>query len=330
MRTTLRVFVTLLAAILAGATLFWFWLAIGVHLDGAVALAARTAVVAAAAVAVLALLRLRWRRLLALTLSGIVAAQVWWAFVPAQGNLDWAPELAHGITASMDDDGIVTLQNVRNFSWTTRTDYVPSWETRVVDPDRITSVDVFTSVWDSPLIAHTMISFGFDDGRHVVFSSEIRRTREQVFSTLGGFVREFELILVGADERDVIHLRTDVRRESVSLYPLTLSPAARKALFLGFVDFGNDLAAQPRWYNTLTENCTTVPFRIARGLGGRLPLDWRLIASGRLYEYLHDEGVLAPGMDLAAIAARARLPVFGPLPPDGRAYSRALRAGWDG
>jgi hypothetical protein len=280
-------------------------------------------------VAALALVLTWWGRLvwlLSLAAFGILIAQVWFAFLPASNDRDWAPELQYGVTADVSGS-TVQLHHIRNFAWT-RDSFAPAWEEMTVDADQITSVDVFTSVWGNPWIAHLMVGFGFQDGQHVVFSTEIRRTRDESYSTLGGLVRQFELVLIGADERDVIHLRTDERDEHVSLFPLTLPPEQRKALFLGFVHLGNSLAAQPQWYNTITANCTTVPWRLARSLGDPLPLDWRLIATAKIPGYLHDRGVLRPDLPLDQIEAQAALPVFGPMPADGAAYSRAIRAGW--
>jgi hypothetical protein len=192
----------------------------------------------------------------------------------------------------------------------------------------VTSVDVFTSVWGNPNIAHIMVSFGFEDGRHIAFSAETRRRKGQVYSTLGGFVREFELTLLAADERDLIWLRTDLRGERVSIFPLTLSPEARRELFLAFARFAEELDRQPQWYNTLLDNCTTVPLRIVRTLSPGIPLDWRILASGRLPAYLHDLGVLRPDLGLAEVEAKAVLPVFGAWPSDEVAYSQAIRAAW--
>jgi Domain of unknown function (DUF4105) len=114
----------------------------------------------------------------------------------------------------------------------------------------------------------------------------------------------------------------------VSIFPLTLAPEARKELFLAFARFADDLDRQPQWYNTLLDNCTTVPLRIVRTLKAGLPLDWRVFASGRLPAYLYDLGALRPDLGLPEIEAMAVLPVFGPWPQDGVAYSRAIRAAW--
>lgn len=316
--------VGVLAALLA---LAFIWLAIGVHLAGLWQRIAQGAVV-------LTLLWVlwgiwQWRPSIPLGVATGVALimSVWWSFVPARNDRDWAPEYAQTLTARIDGD-VITLGNVRNFRWQTIETAEEAWETRVFDASTVTSVDVFTSVWGNPNIAHVMVSFGFADGQQIAFSAETRRRVGQVYSTFGGFVREFELTLIAADERDLIWLRTDLRGERVSIFPLSLAPETRRELFLAFAGFAENLDRKPQWYNTLLDNCTTVPLRIVRTLNAGIPLDWRILASGRLPAYLHDLGVLRPALGLADIEAKAVLPVFGPWPENGVAYSQAIRAAW--
>lgn len=261
--------------------------------------------------------------------SGLTALgfAVWYATRRPQLDKAWIPEVAHGLTG--DVRGLIHIPHVRRFRWITRKEVKEQWEAQSYDPDTITSVDLVMSVWSNPLIAHTMVSFGFADGRHLVFSGETRRQKGDRFTITGGFFRRFELILIAADERDVIHLRTDVRREKVYLYPVLMPPDARKALFLAFVGQGNDLARQAMWYNTVTTNCTTVPFEIVRTIASGLRYDWRLLFSGHLPGYLHKLGVLPPGT-MAELRARAALPVSGDDGTDDPAYSLRLRAAWRG
>jgi Domain of unknown function (DUF4105) len=308
-------------------TLAFLWLAVGVHLSGLWHRLAQAAVVVALALVLWGLWRGRPAIPFAVAAGVGLAMSVWWSFLPASNDRDWAPEYARTLTADIDDD-VVTLGNVRNFRWQTIETAEEAWETRVFDASTVTSVDVFTSVWGNPNIAHVMVSFGFADGQHVAFSAETRRRVGQVYSTFGGFVREFELTLLAADERDLIWLRTDLRGERVSIFPLTLTPEARRAMFLAFAGFAEELERQPQWYNTILDNCTTVPLRIVRTLNPRLPLDWRVLASGRLPAYLHDLGTLRPDLALSEVEAKAVLPPFGPWPADGPAYSRAIRAVW--
>ena len=106
---------------------------------------------------------------------------------------------------------------------------------------------------------------------------------------------------LAATERDVVRLRSNVRGEDVQLYRLRASPAAIRTLLVGYVDEANALARQPRWYNSLTTNCTTAVTRLIRSLGGVLPLDWRLIVNGYLPSYLYDHGAVTNAVPLAEL-----------------------------
>ncbi|MDW4548110.1 DUF4105 domain-containing protein [Defluviimonas sp. D31] len=272
--------------------------------------------------------RREWRRVWIAMGLVLVAAGLWWGSLEPRADRDWKPEVAHGVTAEIGPER-VTLHNVRNFGWTSETEAAERWETRVVDPGAVASVDIILSVWDSPDIAHTLVSFGFEDGQHVVFSSEIRKERDEEFSSLGGFFREFELVLIAADERDIVRLRTDMRGEQVSLYPITMEAEQRERLFLSFLELGNDLDRAPRWYNTLTSNCTTVPYHLAAQLSDRVVFDPRVILSGRLPGYLRDIGVLRPDLTAEEVAERASLGRLGPALADGAEFSRRMRTNWD-
>ncbi len=269
----------------------------------------------------------RWGRVrLSTGLLLALAAGWFWSLTP-RDDRDWAADVAHGVSAQINGSR-VTLSNVRNFDWTSLTEARQSWETRVVDLDQISRVDLFSSVWDSPAIAHTLVSFGFSDGQQIVFSVEIRKEEGEEFSSLGGFFRRFELVIIAADEADIVHLRTDMRKEAVALYPIDLDTARTRQLFLNFVNRANALAAEPEWYNTLTTNCTTLPYQLVRGVAPDVTLDWRVVVSGHLADYLYELGVLRPDMALADIKAKARLPEFGPRGTGGKAYSHRLRAIW--
>ncbi len=221
-------------------------------------------------------------------------------------------DVAHGVTSDVQGN-IAILSNVRNFDWRSETDFTPRWETRRYNIDQITSVDLFTSTWGNPKIAHVMIGFGFEDGQHVVFSAEIRREEGEAYSALAGFFRRYELVIIAAEESDVIRLRTDIRKdpvETVSLFPLTLRPGKAKELFLEYLSLADTLSIAPEWYNTATTNCTTVPWKLARALSPGIPLDRDVLLSGYFPRYLYGLGVISPGVPLDEVLARAvRRPV---------------------
>lgn len=230
----------------------------------------------------------------------------WWSTIQPSLNRMWAPEVARTVTGKIDGN-LVTLFNMRDFKWKTADEFTPDWKNETYDLDKITSVDVFLSYWTGPAIAHTLLSFGFEDGRHVVFSGEIRREHYESYSAIAGFFRKYELALIAAEESDIIYLRTNVRKEDVYRYRVKLSPAAAKELFLSYVNLGNQLAQQPEFYNTLTTNCTTIIFRMARLLNKSFPFDYRILLSGYLPGYLYDHGWLENGISLDEVRQRASI-----------------------
>jgi hypothetical protein len=228
----------------------------------------------------------RYASSLAAFALGLAGLLIWWTRLRPTHDGDWADDLAQMTTGTVEGNR-VTLHNVRNFDWRSNTDYTQRWETRTYDLDRLQSVDMIMSYWRGPAVAHMLVSFGFDDGSHVVFSVEVRRRKIQPFSEIGGFFKEFELSIIAADECDVIRLRTNVRGESVYLYRLQLPIAAVRSLFLGYIGEANSLFVAPRFYNTITVNCTTLVYQMMQRIVGRLPLSYRLLFSGYLPEYVY-------------------------------------------
>ncbi len=230
----------------------------------------------------------------------------WWGTLTPSHERQWAEDLAH-ITTGEVQGSHVTLHNVRNFSWRGEHDYEAAWEVREYDLTQLQSVDMITSYWSMPAIAHVLVSFGFADGNFVTFTVEVRREKTEVFSELGGFFKQFELAIIASDERDVIHVRTNVRDEDAYLYRIGLSDVAMRSLFLAYVDEANRLASQPRFYQTITANCTTLVFTMMQSIVDGLPLDYRLLLSGYLPSYVEKMGGLEPGHELAELREAGRI-----------------------
>jgi len=213
-----------------------------------------------------------------------------WALIPAKLDRNWMPELAHTVTGDVQGRQ-VSLRNVRDFNWATGEQ---AWVDRDFDLDQLNGLDVFLSYWGNPKIAHVIVSFRFADTDPIAFSVEIRKEVGEVYSSLGGFFKKFELAFIAANESDIVALRTNHRDpiEDVYLYPLTTNPAEREALFLGYVERANRLAENPAWYHTLRANCTTVVFDLVRDFRQELKLDTRIILSGLLPDLFAERGVL--------------------------------------
>lgn len=213
---------------------------------------------------------------------------LWWHSIKPSLARDWAPEVAHTVTADITGN-TMRLDNIRDFSWRTEEDFTENWKSADFNLDEITTVDLFLSYWAGPAIAHTLVSFGFADGRHVVFSAEIRKKRHQKFSEIGGFFKQFELAMIAAEESDIVYLRTNVRGERVYRYPINIEREQAQQLFRLYTDTANRLSLDPAFYNTLTANCTTVVFDMARILDPSIALDYRVLLSGYLPEYIFEK-----------------------------------------
>jgi hypothetical protein len=242
-----------------------------------------------------ALLIAAWRDQAILSLGIFIASFAlllwWWHRIPPSNDRIWSDDVAQMSTGSVSGNR-VTLRNVRNFDWRTRTDYTQRWETRSYDLQELVSVDMILSYWRGPAIAHMLISFGFESDEHVVFSVEIRREKNESFSEVGGFFKQFELSIIACDERDVVRVRTNVRLEDAYLYRMKMPQAAMHSLFLGYIEEANQLIHTPRFYNTITVNCTTLVYHMMKRIVGYLPLDWRILFTGYLAAYVYRVGGL--------------------------------------
>lgn len=237
----------------------------------------------------------RQTRKLLVVLSAFLIVLTWWRLtLKPSNNRQWQPDVAETAWAEINGDE-VTLHNIRNCDYRTETDYTPRWETRAVKLSSLTGLDIAITYWGSTYIAHPIVSFEFADSPPLCFSIETRKQVEENYSTIGGLYRQYELIYICSDERDVIRLRTNYRHgEEVYLYRL-LAPAAQiRERFLEYITSLNALHVKPRWYNAVTTNCTTA-IRDQRPSHERIPWDWRILINGKGDELLYERHLIATG-----------------------------------
>jgi len=248
------------------------------------------------------------RRLIALAAYAAFSAAmlVWWSTLTPSNDRDWQPDVARSVTATIDGDRLV-VSNVRNFNWRSDTDFDERWEERTYSLSRVSNVDLILSYWAGEAIAHLIVSFGLDDGSRLAFSIETRKSRGEEYSTIAGFFRQYELSIVAADERDVVRVRSNVRGEDVRIYRLRMPPMYAQALLREYVAEANDLARVPRWYNTLTGNCTTLVFGMVRAIRPGLHLDYRILLSGYLPDYAYDMGATDTSIPFETLRSLARI-----------------------
>lgn len=257
-------------------------------------------------------------------LLAFLGFSLWWCSIQPSNSRLWADDVANTVTGTISGN-IVTLNNVRNFKWRALDDYEQSWETRRYDLSKLSSVDLFLSSWGNPDIAHTLVSFGFADEEYVTFSVEIRKERHEQFSEIAGFFKQYEIALIAADEDDIIKTRTNIRREDVLLYRVLLTPEQRKELFLSYMERGNKLAENPVFYNTITANCTTVVFDMVRLIVPSIPMDYRILLSGRLPSYIYDIGGFGNALSFNELVSRALITPLAQKVGDHDDFSQFIR-----
>jgi len=258
--------------------------------------------------------------------AAFLGVVLWWTTISPEANAQWSPDVSRQVTGKVDGNRL-TLTDVRDFEWRSNTDFTERWTTRSYDLDKLQGVDLFMSYWSGTSIAHVILSFGFEGGEQLAWSIEVRRPVGGAFSPLADLFKSNPLVILAADERDVVGVRSNVRGEDVQIYRLRARPEQARLLLLEYVADANALARTPEFYNSITTNCTTTIVKMMRVAGDKVPFDWRLIVNGYLPDYAYDRGAIDTAMPLAElreiahIAERARA---NGLSPD---FSKAIRVG---
>lgn len=249
----------------------------------------------------------------------------WWQTIEPNNSKDWAADVLKISHGSIKDD-ILTMHNVRNFKYSSETDFEPRWETRSYDLSQLQGLDIFMSYWASDHIAHTIMSWDFGSDTHLAISIETRKDKTQAYSAIKGFFKQFELAYVAADELDIIKLRTNYRKERVYLYQLEVKPATSRALLESYLMAMNELVQAPRFYNAYNQNCTTTIHLHSSAIApeSSATLDWRLLASGHLDELLYERGLTRQDLEFNDLRTKSRVDLH-MQQTSGLMYSREMR-----
>ena len=258
----------------------------------------------------------------------LVAIGVWWSGLTPSNERDWQPEVAKLAYATIDGD-LVTVHNIRNFDYRTETDFTPAYYDRTYDVKKLDSGDLVAVYWMGPAIAHLFLSFGFGDDR-LAISIEARKEKGEGYSSVKGFFRQYELYYVVADERDVVRVRTNYRKdppEDVYVYPLRVPRENLRRVFLEYIHKMNALREHPEFYNTLTTNCTTAILMNTRVNPGSLPFSWRVLVSGYTPAYVYESGRMDQSLPFEELKRRSLVNAAAQAADQAPDFSRRIRAG---
>jgi len=282
-----------------------------------------TMVFALSIVAVLIRVRPHWlARLVCFGAFGFVLA--WLLLIPPSNDRHWLPDVAVLPYAEISDQR-VTIHNIRNCDYRTETDFTVHHYDKSFDLAKLQSVDFFVVYWGSPMIAHTMMSFGFEGDDYVCFSIETRKEKGESYSAIKGFFRQFELTYVIGDERDLVRLRTNFRGETVYLYRLNADLAVGRLVFLDYLKQVNRLKERPEWYNAVTANCTTLIRGHTKPYAKNARFDWRILLNGRIDEMAYARKTLDQSMPFEKLKARSLINDRAKAAEPDSAFSKRIR-----
>jgi hypothetical protein len=312
------------------ALLFTVWAAAALHFDLPVSRLRTPASVLYLIVTLAILWFLRRRHLgLVIAFAGFALVALWWLSLRPSNNRDWRSDNAKTSYADVHGDQ-VAIHDLRDCNYRTEKDYTCEWETRSYDLATLRGIDMFITWWGSPWIAHPIVSFDFGDEGHVALSIETRNVVGQGYSAIGGFFRQYTLAYIASDERDVIRLRTNFRKdEEVYLFRTKAKPSLAREIFLDYMKRASSLHVHPEWYNALTNNCTTnIAVSVAEVRVMRMRLDWRILLNGKMDEMMYEHGELVTGgLSLPELKEQAHINAAARSADNSFDFSRLIRQG---
>lgn len=259
---------------------------------------------------------------------GVLVVLLAWSLLRPSNDRNWIPDQARMPVVRFDGDQ-VHIENFRYATYRTGDDADVRWLDRSYDLEGIESVDFLVTAfasWRGP--AHTFLTFGFQDGRHVAISVEARKEQGEAYSAVQGLFKRYEVMYVVGDERDLVGLRINVHKDPTYLFPIKASKERIREMFVSMLERADQLGREPEFYNTVTSTCTTnIVGHLEHVRRESLGFDVRLLFPGYSDRLAVDLGLIDFDGDLEQ--ARDRFRIAGPVPitEDGPGWSKKIREG---
>lgn len=258
----------------------------------------------------------------------VVAYYIFSLIVRPSLTRDWTADQQILARATFDGDK-VAITNIRNINYRSTTDYDVRYYDKTFDLNKIESVWYMVEPFSGygAGAAHTFVSFGFGGNDYVAVSVEIRKEKGESFSAVKGLFRQYELVYVIADERDVIKLRSNYRKDQVFLYPMKTTKENMRKLFVSMINRANKLATEPEFYNTFTSTCTTnIVSHVNELVPGRIPFSFKVLMPAYSDELAQKIGLIDDTLPLAQLREKYKINARAEKYADDPLFSTRIRS----
>ena len=249
-----------------------------------------------------------------------------WSLVLPSHDRPWRADVAVMPRAYIDGD-TVRITGVRNFDYRTRDDFTIRYDERVVSLSHLVALDFYVSFWMQGPIGHTFVSFVFDNAPPISISIETRPEKGEGYSPIASLFKQYELIYVVGDERDLVRLRTNFRDEDVYLYRIRTSPENARQLFLVYLQRINELADHPEFYHLLSNSCTVNIVRYANLAGRTGGMDIRHFLNGWIDRYFYDREFIEKRLPFDELRRRSEITKTAQTAGVGEDFPQRIRKG---
>ncbi|KTD62492.1 DUF4105 domain-containing protein [Legionella shakespearei] len=249
---------------------------------------------------------------------------IWWSTILPSHDREWRPEVAVMPRAIINGD-TVRFTGFRNFEYRSRNDFTPRYEEREVSLAHLTGVDFYISYFMQGPVGHTFVSFIFDNAPPVSISIETRPEVGESFAPVASMFKQFELIYVVGDERDLVRVRTNYRGEQVYLYHLNITRENARNLFMVYLNRINELADKAEFYNLLSNSCTVNIIRYANKAGREGRMNIRHYLNGLIDGYLYSHGWLDTDLTFDELRRRSLINAAAEAADQSPDFSKLIR-----
>lgn len=244
------------------------------------------------------------RKIIIITLL-VIFLIIWFYSIPASLKSNYLEDFSHDSGISIQEN-IITLTNVRDWRYLDQEILSKNLIDRQINLDSLEKVWFVVEPfgkWDG--IAHTFFIFDFTNQDPISFSIEARREIGEEYSPILGMLNQYELGYFWGQETDFLIRRATYLDHDLYMYPLQISNQSAKKLLITLAHETNKINQKPKYYNTLTSNCTNTLANIVNQIEpGIVPWHPARLLTGYADDYLYSLGLIPTDEDFVSITSR--------------------------